>query len=141
MENQSIYSTSIGISIYLCANNPWRWSGNIENNIKKATEEDFFQMFKAICAIYHQGLNRDEKSFQWYFEEIFEKKIINPKIEVEKYGPRGEGIADWFIEERKKTLNQNMDDYNKIYSLWKKVGREKLFNVSIYPDALDEIFE
>lgn len=141
MENQSTYSQNIRTEIYLCMNNPWRWSGNIENNIEKATEKDFFQMFKEICAIYHQGLNRDEKSFQWYFEEIFEKRVIDPQIEIKKFGQRGDGLADFFVENRKEIHNQNLNDYKKIYVLWKEVGTRKGFNISFYPNDLDEIFD
>lgn len=130
----------ISNSIYLTMNNPWRWEGIIEDNMEKATEADFFQMYKEICLIYHSGLNQDEKSFQWYFEEVFEKKVIDPEFEIKKYGPGGEGVADWFVKERKKTHNQNLEDYEKIYNLWKKVGIARGLNVSFYPNQLDEIF-
>ena len=125
---------------YLGFNNPWRWASNIENNIQKATEAEFFQMYNEICLTYASGLGRDEKSFQWYFEEIFQKKVIDPEIEIKKLVQKGEGVADFFVTKRKEIHNKNLSDYKKIYSLWKEVGIKKGFDISFYPNDLDEIF-
>lgn len=126
---------------YLCSNNPWRWKGNIENIINKSSKEDFFQIYNEICFAYSIYLNAGEEIFQKYFEEIFEKRIIDPEIEVKTFGENGRGIADFFVRERKKIHNQTMDDIKKIYCLWKLVGIQRKFNVSFYPDDLNELFE
>lgn len=131
---------AIRVSIYLVFHNPWEFAPYIEWNMEKAIEAEFFQMYKEICLIYASGLNRSEESFQWYFEDVFEKRIIDPNIETKKYGPGGRGIADWFVEGRKKDHEENMNDYRKIYSLWKKVGINRGFDILHYPDQLEDIF-
>lgn len=125
---------------YLCVNNPWRWKDNIEDILKHSSESEFFQIYQEICFTYQAGLNRDEKSFQLYFEDIFDERAIDPEIEIKRFGKEGEGLADYFIEKRKETHDENMDDQKKIYALWKEIGLQRGFNVSFYPDDLDEIF-
>lgn len=126
---------------YLCVNNPWRWKGNIESILSNSSKENFFQIYREICFAYSIQSNVTEKDLQWYFEEIFDRRVIDPEIEVKKYGKHGKGIADYFLEERKKMHNQNLGDVKKIYTLWKEVGIRRGFNISFYPDDLDEIFE
>lgn len=126
---------------YLLVNNPWRWEGNIKNILNRSSEKIFFQIYNEICLAYSIHLNVTDKDLQWYFEEIFDKRVIDPEIEIKKYGKNGEGIADYFFEERKKIHNQNLGDVKEIYTLWKDVGIQRSFNISFYPDDLDEIFE
>jgi len=126
---------------YLCVNNPWRWRDNIENIFKMSSEKEFFQIYYEICFAYHKSSCLTDKDFQWYFEEIFEKRVIDPEIEIKKFGKRGEGMVDHIFEERKKCHNQNLDDTKKIYILWKRIGLQRGFSISFYPDDLDEIFE
>lgn len=82
-----------------------------------------------------------EDDLKWYFKEIIDRRVIEPEIEVKKFGKRGKGIIDYFLENRGKMHNQNLDDVKKIYTLWKEVGIRKGFNISFYPEDLDEIFE
>jgi len=125
---------------YLLVNNPWRWSGNIENLLNNSSEKEFFQMYREICFVYDRNSSIDDKFFRWGFEEIFEKRVIEPEIEIKKYGAMGEGIADEFVDTRKKIHNQTLSDYKKIYALWKKIGIKRGFNISFYPNDLDELF-
>ena len=130
----------IKILTYLNVNNPWRWDGNIKNILDNSPEEDFFQIFNEICLAFHINSEVEDKIFMKYFEDIFEKRIINPKIETEKFGKGGEDFADIFFEERTTLHNINLDDMKKIYLLWRQVGFQKKFDMSFYPDNLEEIF-
>lgn len=126
---------------YLCLNNPWRWERNIENILINSSKEEFFEIYLEICLAYQINSQVTDKDLQWYFEEIFEKRVIDPEIEIKKYGPRGEGLADLFFDERQKIHNQYLEDIKNIYILWKEVGIMRDFNVSLYPDELDEHFD
>lgn len=126
---------------YLCVNNPWRWKDNIENILSNSSKEIFFQIYREICFAYSIQFNVTEDDLKWYFKEIIDRRVIEPEIEVKKFGKRGKGIIDYFLENRGKMHNQNLDDVKKIYTLWKEVGIRKGFNISFYPEDLDEIFE
>jgi hypothetical protein len=128
------------LTYLVASNNPWQYKGNIENLLNNSSEKEFFQIFHEICFVYQKNSGLDDKFFQWYFEEIFERRVIDSEIETKKFGKKGEGIADSFVQKRKEIHNQYLEDVRRIYVLWKEVGIKKGFSISFYPNDLYEIF-
>ena len=126
---------------YLNVNNPWRWKSNIEHILNISSETDFFKIYNEICFAYHISSNVSDSIFKKDFEEIFERRVIDPEIETKILGKGARGLADLFFEERKKIYNQTLNDMKKIYGLWKLTGLQRGLAIEFYPNDLDELFE
>lgn len=131
----------LSYSLFLVHYNPWRWKEHIEANIRRSDEKTFFLFYHEICVHFEFYKEMKEEDFQWGFREIFKKRVINPDVEIQKFGKRGLGIADHFVNQRKKIISSHVNDIHKVYTLWKQIGTERGFEISFYPEKLNEIFE
>lgn len=130
----------IKLLTYLNVNNPWNWKSNITNILNQSSKVEFFQIYNEICLAFSVSINVCDSTFRKYFEDIFHKRVIDPDIEIKKFGERGEGFADYFFTERVRVHNQNLEDMRQIYVQWKAIGIERGFAVSSYPDDLLEFW-
>ncbi|MEI7621596.1 MAG: hypothetical protein WCJ51_03595 [Candidatus Moraniibacteriota bacterium] len=128
------------LSYLFTSNNLPYYMSSMESVLNRLSREsDFRQCYLEICLAYWvRYVGIEEKSFWWYFEDIFEgRSFVNPDPGIEIR----EIFVDWFIERRKEVHRENMECTKTLYLVWKKIGVQRGFDVSFYPDDLDEIFE
>jgi hypothetical protein len=127
---------------YLNVNNPWRWKGNIENNLNLATDEKVLKMLVESGIAYLREFNIGDKDLLWYFEDDLTQEIISPGHINKKYGSnKATSLVESIINSRRKNHLQNLEDVKKIYSLVRSKAIERGIDVKKYPENLEELTE
>ena len=116
---------------YLHLNNPWRWKGNIENQLNQVTDEKVLKMLVESGIAYLREAHIRDKDLMWYFEGI--KQSFNAN--------EAGALMNWMFCARKETHLQNLEDVKKIYSLVRNKALERGINIKKYPERLEELTE